>query len=445
MTLEKAVLEVFRRAAEDVPAYRQLLAEAGAEAGQVRTLNDFQHRVPLLDKSCTFERFPLADLCRGGTLGNPAWVLTSSGHSGRFAFGVYDPEAGKQAAERIDDALDAYLGVRSLKTLLVNCLPMGVKVYTRACTLAETSVREDMVAALIKGVAPYYDQTVLVGETAFIKRVLEGGGAEGIDWARQRIHVIVGEEPLAENARTYLAGLLGIDPEQPETGRIVSTMGVAELGLNLFYETQTLIALRRTLHRDPALRRKVLGPDAQHVPMLFASDPGRIFVELANTDRLVVTMLDPDRRIPLIRYATGDQAEWLELGSALPEVAERAGVSADDLDAAPVLMVRGRGQYLHAGQVRVHPEQVKEGLYHDAELARETTANFRMRSAGGTLNVSIQLAPGVPADPALQDRYADAIRRYVPARIEVSTVPYSEFRQGMSLDYERKFDYLQDA
>jgi len=443
MEPDESVLTVFRQAAETVPAYRKLLAEAGVRPEEIRSLDDFRQRVPVLDKACTFGRFPLADLCRHGEVGRPAWVLTSSGQSGRFAFGVYDAETGDAAYRRIDDALDAYFAVRSRKTLLINALPMGVKVYTRACTLAETSVRDDMVVALVKTFGSHFDQVILVAEAAFVKRVLELGRAEGVDWQGLVVHVVVGEEPLAVNARLLFESWLGIDPARPETGQVVSTMGVGELGLNLFFETPTLVALRRTLHLDDALRHAVLGPDARCVPMLFAYEPRRIFVELVEGDRLTVTMLDPTRRVPLVRYATGDRAAALQPTPPVLEAADRAGIPPGGLDALPALMVLGRGRGVRAGQTTVFPEQVKEALYAEADLASATTANFRLRSGPEAADVLVQLAPGVAADAALADRFRRALSRYVPVPMALSCIPYEDFPYGMALDYERKFDYLE--
>jgi len=443
MEPDESVLTVFRQAADTVPAYQQLLAEARVRPGDVRSLADFRRRVPVLDKACTFGRFPLADLCRGGEVGRPAWVLTSSGQSGRFAFGVYDAETGDAAYGRIDDALDTYFAVRSRKTLLINALPMGVKVYTRACTLAETSVRDDMVVALVKAFGRHFDQVILVAEAAFAKRILDLGRAEGVNWGGLTVHVVVGEEPLAENARILIETALGIDPARPETGRVISTMGVGELGLNLFFETPPLVALRRTLHLDAALRHGVLGPDARCVPMLFAYDPRRIFVELVDGDRLTVTMLDPTRRVPLVRYATGDRAAALGPTPAVLEAAARAGIPPDALGAMPALMVLGRGRGVRAGQMPVFPEQVKEALYAEADLASATTANFRMRSGSEAAEVLVQLAPGVAAESAVTDRFRRALSRYVRAPVALSCTPYEDFPYGMALDYERKFDYLE--
>ncbi|MBE3071029.1 MAG: hypothetical protein IMZ66_12410, partial [Planctomycetes bacterium] len=190
MASSQALLDAFRRAAAQVPAYRKILAEAGVDASHIRSPDDFVRQVPVIDKAGTFGRFGMADLCCGGQLGRVAFVLTSSGHSGRFAYGLYPPEHVEAAAQGLDDALDAFLGVRSHTTLLINCLPMGVKVYTQACTLAETSVRADMVTAIVAEFGRHYDQMILVGEAAFIKHTLELGQRQGIDWGSRRVHIV---------------------------------------------------------------------------------------------------------------------------------------------------------------------------------------------------------------------------------------------------------------
>ena len=449
MSAMPPVVAAFQRAALEVPAYRDILAAARVDPAEITSLEEFQNKVPPIDKACTFSRLgkglSLADLCRGGHLGKPSWVLTSSGHSGQFAFGMYGEENAGEATRRVDDALDYFLGVRSKSTLLINCLPMGVKVYTQACTLAETSVREDMVVALVKAFGESYEQIILVGETAFVKCVLELGERQNVDWHRRRVHVVVGEETLAENARIYLEGLLGIDFDRPETGRIFSSMGVAELGVNLFWETPSLIALRRALHRDAALREAVLGKGTRSVPMIFAYDPDWIFVEVLTGGRLAVSTLDSSRRIPLIRYVTGDKVRRLEPSDALREAAGRAGLKADELGRGQILLVHGRGHCVHVGGRCVCPEDVKEALYADAELAGMTTANFRLRRVNRQAQLRIQLKSGVASGPSLKERFAEAMARYTDAKVEIVIEPYYHFRSGMSLDYERKFAYMEEA
>ena len=265
-------LEAFYRTASRVPAYKILLAEAKIRPEDIRDMSDFA-RLPVLDKHCTFQRFGIAELCLDGRLGPLASVLTSSGHSGVFAFGLFDRECARAAAEKIDDLLDLLFRVRSQPTLMINCLPMGVKVPTQACTLAETSVRPDMVAALVSAFSPYFAQFILLGEAAFAKHALELGRQKGVDWNRHRIHIILGEEPLAENARSYLENMLGTANSPPEDGRVFSSMGIGEIGLNLFFEVPPLaplVRLRKMLHEDTQLRQaglrfRKLGPSLVYV------------------------------------------------------------------------------------------------------------------------------------------------------------------------------------
>jgi phenylacetate-CoA ligase len=443
LDLEKLVLETFHRAAPRVPAYRTLLSEAGIKAEEIRTLNDFE-RLPVLDKASTFQRFDISQLCLDGQLGRLGTVLTSSGHSGIFAFGLTSSEDVPRAAEWIDDSLDALFSIRSKPTLLINCLPMGVKVPTQACTLAETSVRADMVIGLVEEFAHHFAQIILVGEAAFIKHVLELGRDAGIEWPRLTIQVIVGEEPLAENARKYLEGILSIDSREGNGGLIVSSMGVAEVGLNLFAEVPpkgALIALRRLLHANRPLRHRVLGP-VEWVPCFFTYDPRRIYVEFDGAGRLLLTTLDPRSRVPLIRYATGDRGSFFQIPPELQNSIDAAQLPWSELEAIPIVMIHGRGEHALAGRIPVFPEAVKEGIYHSAELAALTTANFRLAGGAESAGVRIQLSPGIEPDADIERRFTEAISGYAGGRVTITCERYEDFGSGMSLDYERKFPYL---
>lgn len=443
MTLdaERLALAAFHHAAQHVPAYRTLLDEAKIRPTDVRYMRDFRS-VPVLEKRTTFQRFDITQLCVDGHLGRLATVLTSSGHSGVFGFGLTGMDRLPAAAKWTDDMLDPVFKVRSKTTLLINCLPMGVKVATQVCTLAETSVRPDMAVGLVQKFGRHFGQIILVGETAFIKHVLELGRAAGVKWPEHLVHVIVGEEPMAENARKYLLGVLGGDPGTPGQGVVVSSMGIAEVGLNLFFEVPpTLPRLRRLLHEDAGLRHSLLGP-IDWVPSLFTYDPRRIFVEFDGAGRLILTTLDPGLKIPLVRYASGDRGRFLEVPAALRSKLEAGGISWESLEALPLVAIQGRGEHALAGNEPVYPEAIKEGLYHDPALAEKTTANFRLSSGTARALLRIQLSPGVSPDESMAPQFAGAIASYVRAPLEVKCEPYGSFGDGMALDYERKFQYL---
>ncbi len=441
--IEKLVLEAFQRAARRVPAYRTILSEARIDPSAVGGMHDFE-RLPVLEKATTFQRFDISQLCLDGQLGRLGSVLTSSGHSGLFAFGLTPADDLMFSAAWIDELLDVLFAVRSKPTLLINCLPMGVKVPTLACTLAETSVRPDMAVGLVEEFAHHFAQIIFVGEAAFIKHTLELGRRAGIDWHRLTVQVIVGEEPLAENARRYLESLLGVDSREPSGGVVASSMGVAEIGLNLFSEIPPkgpLIALRRALHDDTAARHRLLGP-VSWVPSLFTYDPRRIYVEFDADGRLLISTLEPRSRVPLMRYATGDRGSFLPITVEMQSLLGAKKINWAELEAVPLVMIHGRGEHILAGGTAVFPEAVKEGLYHDHALAALTTANFRLAEEASAARIRIQLAPGVAPDPGLAPRFAEAIARYVQAPLLIRCEAYEDFGSGMTLDYERKFPYL---
>ena len=437
------LLDTFRRAATHVPAYRTILQESGIAPDEITTLEDFQ-RLPILDKHTTFQRFPIHELHLDGELGKISWVLTSSGASGVFSYGLYDPPGAQAYKERIDMALDAVLEVGTRKSMLLNCLPMGVKLYSELCTLGETSVRSDMACGLIETFGAYHEQIILVGETAFIKRILELGLERGIDWKTPRVHVILGEEMVAENARKYFEGILQTEAANFETGLIGASMGVAELGLNLFFEVppvRPVILLRRALHDDPELREEILGPGFTTAPALFNYNPDRIYVEFVD-GKFVITPLDPNRPIPLVRYTPDDYGEFLDLPESARPKLEAMGIEFDTLTQLPIVVVRGRGEFATSGEGRIYPEEIKEGIYLDHQLAKLTTANFRLVSGDPKAKCRIQLAQGVEPGDEITEAFARNIAHYATCPMDVTCQSYDTFCSGVSVNYEVKYDYM---
>src|SRR4051812_15838641 len=121
---DDGVIEAFRAAAR-LPWYRSLLAEHHVDPDEIGDAAAFSRRGPILTKANTFDRFPLDQLART-PIASLAGVLTSSGHGGRFSFGLQTRAHARDGGKDIDAALDAAFAVASRTTLAVNCLPMGV-------------------------------------------------------------------------------------------------------------------------------------------------------------------------------------------------------------------------------------------------------------------------------------------------------------------------------
>ena len=424
-----------------MPWYRVLLDEAGVDARNVRTAADFA-RLPRLTKQNTFERFGVRTLAATTPITTLASVLTSSGHGGRFSFGLTTRDMEAAGADAIDAALDEAFRVRSQPTLAVNCLPMGVTFGSRCMTVATTSVREDMAAALVEAFGPDFAQVLIVADPLFLKRLVDHARDRGLDWRRHRVQVVVGEELFGEHFRAHMGRHLGLAPDAADGTWLMSSMGVGELGLHLFHETRATAALRRLTAADRRFAHDLLGPaGARHgLPMCFTYEARRIYVEVDEPDadgfgRLLVSMLDPDLPIPLLRYETGDVVRVVD-GEAVRALLQRHGARLPG--ALPERLVLLRGRAREALPNGSHVTVYKDAIYADARVAEVLTGAVRLTfdAAGATMHV--QLVRGAESGAWIAAALRDALPPSAgPVSIQVWA--YERFPFGMSLDYERKF------
>ena len=442
---EVRLLGEFRRAAADVPAYRTLLDEHGVRAVDVRDLASFSRSCPLLSKTNTFDRFPIDQLSVGGDLADIKDVLTSSGHGGRFSFGVSSRKQAAASARLLDRAFDDAFGIGARKTLAINCLPMGVVFSSERMTVATTSVREDMAAALVEAFGHHYDQILLVGDPLFMKKLTDHARERGLDWSRYRINAIVGEEIFGEHFRRYLSDCFGLDVDRPDCGHVMSSFGVGELGLHLCYETPATIALRRAAFSHPSFARDLLGagPEAgMPLPMIFSFNPARIFLEVVEPDadgygRLTTSMLDPERTLPMLRYQTGDIVRLVDRAQVLALACRHGVALAPDL---PPALVALRGREKDALPNGSHVGFYKDALYADRDVARQLTGAFRVTFSSTRCTMHVQLAASPAPSALLEQTLLQAMP--APMRPERLVIwPYAAFPYGMGLDYERKFSH----
>ena len=346
------------------------------------------------------------------------------------------------SADAIDDALDAAFEVRTRPTLAVNCLPMGVTFASRCMTVATTSVREDMAAALIDAFGSAYAQVLLVADPLFLKRLTDHVGQRGLDWRGLPIHVVVGEEVFGEHFRSYMGRRLGLSIDRAAGTWLMSSMGVGELGLHLCFETRATVALRRLAGGHAAFARDLLGTASasRGMPMCFTYDTRRIHVEVDAPDadgfgRLLISMLDPNLPVPLLRYDTGDLARLVD-PSTVRRLLDVHGLDVPGSLPSPLLLLRGRvREGLPNG---AHVSVYKDAVYADETVATHLTGAVRLTFEQEACTMHVQLVPGASAPADM----ADALRAALPVAAQPTTIeiwPYREFPFGLTLDYERKF------
>ncbi len=440
-------LEAFRRTVREVPAYRAILDAENLNPGQVRGPEDLT-RLPLLDKQRVFGEHRLADLCVGGTLADAALVYSSSGHSGTFSFGVESREDLARGAAGLEMHLDALFGALERPTLLVNCLPMGVRIPTRTLPVAETSVRTDAIVAVLRALRHEFDQFILIGEHLLQKKVVDEGADADPGWEDLCVHVVTGAEFISESWRGYMAARLGVDGADPRQGMVGINMGLSELSVSIFRDTPRLARLRRRADEDPDLRREIFGSEARVTPEILQYDPRHTWLETvpdkAGRPELVVSTLDPERTLPLLRYRTGDHVA-LRPYADLREILERTG-NADLLPPhpLPVGLIYGRNPGLDLpGGGRVTVADVKDVLYRDHEAARDWTGLFHLTPAeDGMGAVEIEAREGHPPSARAAEALEDRLAALVGERVPVAVRPYGRFQYGWGFNYERKPSYV---
>ncbi len=437
---EHKVLQAFNNAAKSSTAYQTLLSEAGIKSEQIQSIEDFRALCPILGKENTFARFNIHELCAGAKLNNVANVLTSSGAGGHFAFGLSSAQQMQQLPDAIDLGLQLAFDVDNKKTLLINCLPMGVTFPSNAATLAQTSVREDMAHAIATKIGPYYKQVIFIGDPLFLKLFTDFAREKNTAWSRQTIHVVIGEEIFGENYRSYLASQFNINLDDEKGGFIGSSMGVGELGLNLFYETRETVKLRRSAHSSAEHSEQLFNlNDTSALPMLFTYNPLATHVEILEPDengygKLTITLTDKKTVLPLLRYQTGDIARLIPLS-----LQESTIFKNHNFPQLPMIAVRGRDKdTLYNG---IHLASYKDSLYANKKFAEQITGAMKLEQTDGKTTINVQLRKKATMPHELEEHFQNAIPGD-PATHSIILWPFCEFPFGMNLDYERKFSYL---
>lgn len=440
---EWLLLKAFQRAATRVPAYKDILKINGCVQEEVTSIKLFKEKVPFITKEDVFPKHSIRDICLDGNVGKIRNAMSSSGFSGVFSFGINSHENQRSAVEAIDTILDYIFDISKKKTLFVNSLPMGVKVPT-SLPVADTSVRSDMALAIYKKFSPVFEQVILLSDPHFLKKILEDGIEQGIDWKKEKIHLITGEDWMPETFRSYLGTILGTDWERMDRGLVGGTMGVAELDLSLFHESRDTIRIQRAALGDSRLRYALYGNGCDVQPTLFHYYPHRTFLELVDSGdgspELVVSMLSDTLLIPLIRYNVKDVARIHPYNKVKEILCDYGyGKLCPELK-LPLLSVGGRkSRALSAGGESLAPEAVKQGIYSDNSVAAATTGYFRLSMKDGVFLVEIQLRKGTVSSQEYENALRRAIEKYATAPFALQIYPYASFPYSLELDYERKF------
>jgi phenylacetate-CoA ligase len=420
-------LALFRDVAANVPAYASFLREHDSDPAAVRTLADFA-RLPLATKENYLRRHPLPMLCRGGRLDELDFVAVSSGSTGQPTFWPRAARDELAIAVRFEQVFaDAFAADRR-RTLAVVCFALGTWVggmYTSACcrhlaakgyplTVVTPGNQREEIWRVVRELAPLYEQTVLLGYPPFLKDVLDGGAAAGIDWRPLDLKLVMAGEVFSEEWRSLVAERAALrDPCLTSA----SLYGTADAGV-LGNETPLSIAIRRHLSERPDAAREIFGQ--ARLPTLVQYDPCSRYFETESGPDGKTLLFSGDNGVPLVRYHIADQGGLYAFDELLGRVADSGFDPATALAGGtkvrrlPFVYVFGRTHFaVSFFGANVYPENVSVGL-EQPEIRDWVTGKFVLQAREGVgdaphLAIAVELAQGVDASEEKREVIARSI------------------------------------
>lgn len=408
-----------------VPAYRSFLAERNIDPAVIRVPADLD-RLPLMTKANYVQRYPLAELVRGGKLAGCDMMAVSSGSTGKPTFWPRFVSDELHIAQRFEQVFHDSFMADERRSLAVVCFALGSWVgglYTLACcrhlaakgypilTVAP-GMNKPEIYRILSELSPGFDQTVLLGYPPYLKDIIDGGPAAGIAWPKLKVRMVMAGEVFSEEWRSLLAERMGSNDPCYD---FASLYGTADAGV-LANETPLSIQIRRFLASRPDAARELFGE--ARLPTLAQYDPySRLFETAEGT-----LLFSGDNGVPLLRYHIADHGGLIAYDEMMRFLTHHgfdplpglAGHSWRGVRHLPFVYVFGRANFaVSYFGANVYPENIAVGL-EQSEIAAWTTGKFVVMAKEGLdvapeLYVAVELAPNVSPDEAKAQSMADSI------------------------------------
>ena len=419
-------LSLFHRCAGGVPAYRQFLERHGIAPGQIDSDYAFK-TLPLMNKANYMQAFALPERCFGGTLSGADRVAVSSGSTGQPTFWPRSAAYELEVAVRFEQVFRDSFAADQRRTLAVVCFALGNWVgglFTTSCCwqlarkgyplmVATPGNNKAEIFRVVRELAPYYEQTVLLGYPPFVKDVIDAGAAEGLDWSRYHTKLVFAGEVFSEEWRTLIGQRTGATQLCFDSASLYGTADGGVLG----NETPLSIAIRRWLAHHPDAARALFGES--RLPTLVQYDPCSRFFEV-HEDTLVVT---GENTVPLLRYHIADKGGLISYQDMWSFLKQHGMESVSDLGLPgsfqprplPFVFVFGRADFTVSYYgANIFPENISVGL-EQAEWTAWLTGKFVLETqetlTGDTsLQIAVELLPGVMPPDELGSRIAASIK-----------------------------------
>jgi phenylacetate-CoA ligase len=409
--LEIHLLRLFHSVVNTVPAYRQFLQVQGVDPLTIQSLEDFQ-RLPLVTKANYIKQYPLAELCRDGSLSACDMVAVSSGSTGEPTFWPRLITDELQVATRFESIFRDSFQADRRSTLAVVCFALGTWVggmYTASCcrwlaakgypiTVITPGNNKTEILRVVQALGASFEQVILLGYPPFLKDVVDTGIQQGVPWPDYAVKWVMAGEVFSEEWRSLVGQSLGSTNFCYDSASLFGTADAGVLG----NETPLSICIRRFLALHPDTARQLFGES--RLPTLVQYDPTNRFFEVQDGTLL----FSGDSGVPLIRYHITDSGGIIPYETMLQYLKDCGFDPFSELDTnhnaagLPFLYVFGRSQFaISYFGANLYPENITVGLEQDV-IQDWVTGKFVMQiledeDFNRFLSVVVELAPNVQA------------------------------------------------
>jgi len=364
--------EVYLKARDECPAYRQFLA--AEKAPEITGPNELAS-LPATTKENYVKKYSLEDRCYGGRIPSRGVVIDeSSGSSGVPNNWVRGPEERNSVKAIIQLSYAQRFAGGDL--LILNCFALGpwATGMNVSMSLVDVGIMKSIgpdkakLENALKLFGPRY-RYLITGYPPFIKNFVD---TASIDLAAYDLHLVVGGEGMSEGLRGYFRKWFK---------SVYSSYGASDLEINLGAETDFSIALRQACWRDGALSKALFGRDDP--PMIFQYNPLDYVIETSPEGELIFTIARLANIAPKIRYNLHDRGgvyRFAELKEKLASLGAKGEWLEKEMAAFPFVYVYGRNDLsVPFFGCKVFPTDLDHIIHQDERLARHLNS-FQIRN-----------------------------------------------------------------
>ena len=409
--VETHVLNLFHAVVNSAPAYRHFLQVQGIDPVSIQSLSAFQ-QLPLMTKANYIQQYPLAEICRDGSLSTCDMLAVSSGSTGAPTCWPRRICDELEIASRFEYIFRESFQADRRSTLAVICFALGTWVggmYTAACcrwlaskgypiAVITPGNNKTEILRVVQALGAQFEQTVLLGYPPFLKDVVDTGIQQGLPWSDYAVKWVMAGEVFSEEWRSLVGERLGSTNYCYDSASLFGTADAGVLG----HETPLSICIRRFLATHPDAARQLFGES--RLPTLVQYDPTSRFFEVHEG----TLVFSGDGGVPLIRYHLADTGGIITYEKMLRFLQEWGfdplAVLATErgIHALPFVYVFGRSQLaISYFGANLYPENIAVGL-EQPTIQDWVTGKFVMQiiedeDSNRFLSVVVELAAGVDA------------------------------------------------